>query len=571
MRIRRTGHFGRAARFRLTVLLAMSRLTRALRPLARPLPRPLRPIARVIRPVHRQWRRSLTLRVVASTLIASAIVVGILGVLLLDQVGRGLVDAKRKASLAEFAAGVSNAQSQLDQTDATTSVGLDPLLETIVNQLSSRGNGVYSVALLPTNQLGTGYDSGETGLQIPSRLRQSVVRNQDEASTFVRLPAQAPDTLEVPDAPTSHQSDAFVVGAPLNATTTGDSYELYFVFPLGTEQQTLTLVQNTLFAGGGVLIVLLAGIAALVARQVVTPIRVAARAAARLSAGHLEERMRVRGEDDLARLGRAFNDMAGHLQNQIRRLEELSRVQQRFTSDVSHELRTPLTTVRMAADVLYAARSDFDPVTARSAELLTGELARFEALLVDLLEISRYDAGAATLEIGDVDLCGLVRNEVRYAAYLAAERGSDFDMAGIPAVALVAEMDARRVSRILRNLLSNAVEHGEGRPIEVAVAADEFAIAVRVRDHGVGLAVGEAGQVFGRFWRGDPSRARRTGGTGLGLSIALEDARLHGGWLQAWGRPGAGAVFRLVLPRVAGAPLRHAPLRLEPEELEVPR
>jgi two-component system sensor histidine kinase MtrB len=263
--------------------------------------------------------------------------------------------------------------------------------------------------------------------------------------------------------------------------------------------------------------------------------------------------------------------MAGHLQTQIRRLEELSRVQQRFTSDVSHELRTPLTTVRMAADVLYAARSDFDPITARSAELLTGELARFEALLVDLLEISRYDAGAATLEIGDVDLCGLVRNEVRYAAYLAAERGSDFDMAGIPAVPLVAEMDARRVSRILRNLLSNAVEHGEGRPIEVAVAADEFAIAVRVRDHGVGLAVGEAGQVFGRFWRGDPSRARRTGGTGLGLSIALEDARLHGGWLQAWGRPGAGAVFRLVLPRVAGAPLRHAPLRLEPEELEVPR
>jgi two-component system sensor histidine kinase MtrB len=537
----------------------------------RSLGRPFLAVGRFIAPVPRRWRRSLTLRVVASTLIASVLVVGILGVVLLDQVGHGLVDAKRKASLAEFAAGVSNAQSQLDQTDATTTAGLDPLLETIVNQLSSRGNGVYSVALLPTNQLGTGFDSGETGLQIPTRLRTSVVEHEAEASTYVHLPANAADTVGLPAAVSASPTDAFVVGAPLSATTTGDSYELYFVFPLGTEQQTLDLVQRTLLAGGGVLIVLLVGIATLVTRQVVTPVRIAARVASRLSAGHLEERMRVRGEDDLARLGRAFNEMAGHLQKQIRRLEELSRVQQRFTSDVSHELRTPLTTVRMAADILYAARSDFDPVVARSAELLTGELARFEALLVDLLEISRYDAGAATLEIGEVDLCGLVRNEIDHAAYLAAQRGSTFDVTGVPPEPLLAQVDARRVSRILRNLLSNAVEHGEGRPIFVAVAADEVAIAIRVRDHGVGFGASEASQVFGRFWRGDPSRARRTGGTGLGLSIALEDAHLHGGWLQAWGRVGEGASFRLVLPRTAGATLRHAPLRLEPEALEAPR
>lgn len=568
----RTGHsrqFGRATRFRLTVLLAMSRVARALQPFARPLPRPLRVLARPTRPFVARWRRSLTLRVVASTLLVSGLVVAILGVVLLDQVGRGLINAKRKASLAEFAAGVRNAQSQLDQTDATASATLEPVLETIVNQLSSRGNGVYSVALLPTDQLGTGFDSGETGLQIPARLRHVVVRDQAEASTFVHLPAQGINPIDNPTTAATHPTDAFVVGAPLNATTTGDTYELYFVFPLGTEQQTMTLVRHTLFAGGGVLIVLLAGIAALVTRQVVTPVRIAARAAARLSAGHLEERIRVHGEDDLARLGRSFNDMAGHLQSQIRRLEDLSQVQQRFTSDVSHELRTPLTTVRMAADVLHAARRSFDPVTARSAELLVGELARFESLLTDLLEISRYDAGAATLEIGEVDLCGLVHNEARSAAFLGTDRNYDFDLSQVPATPLVAQVDARRVSRILRNLLANAAEHGEGRPIEIAVAGDEFAVAIRVRDHGVGLASGEASQVFGRFWRGDPSRARRTGGTGLGLSIALEDARLHGGWLEAWGRPHEGAVFRLVLPRVADRPVRHAPLALEPDDLEV--
>ena len=100
--------------------------------------------------------------------------------------------------------------------------------------------------------------------------------------------------------------------------------------------------------------------------------------------------------------------------------------------------------------------------------------------------------------------------------------------------------------------MANAIEHGEGQPIEVRVAADDQAVAVAVRDHGVGLRAGEAvGMVFNRFWRADPARARTTGGTGLGLSIALEDAHLHDGWLQAWGEPGDGCQFRLTVPAAA--------------------
>jgi two-component system sensor histidine kinase MtrB len=134
----------------------------------------------------------------------------------------------------------------------------------------------------------------------------------------------------------------------------------------------------------------------------------------------------------------------------------------------------------------------------------------------------------------------------------------------------VAEADIRRVERIVRNLVTNAIDHADTSGLEpgivVRLAADEHAAAIAVRDYGVGLAPGESATVFNRFWRGDPARARTSGGTGLGLSIALEDTHLHGGWLQAWGRPGQGAQFRLTLPRRAGAPLRHSPLPLVPED-----
>jgi two-component system sensor histidine kinase MtrB len=150
---------------------------------------------------------------------------------------------------------------------------------------------------------------------------------------------------------------------------------------------------------------------------------------------------------------------------------------------------------------------------------------------------------------------------------LAATSGSTIELS-MPATEVTAELDQRRVARILRNLLANALDHGEGGPIQVRLGADEHAVAVLVRDYGVGLRDGEQGLVFNRFWRADPSRNRRTGGTGLGLSISLEDARLHGGWLQAWGEPGAGAAFRLTLPREQGSALLRSPLPLPPGRSE---
>jgi two-component system sensor histidine kinase MtrB len=234
-------------------------------------------------------------------------------------------------------------------------------------------------------------------------------------------------------------------------------------------------------------------------------------------------------------------------------------------ADVSHELRTPLTTVRMAADVLHDSRAAFDPTTARSAELLQAELDRFEGLLTDLLEISRFDAGAAVLDLSKVDLTGLARGVVEANAALAAHRGSVITVHA-PSTPCIAEVDVRRIERIVRNLVVNAIEYGAGGDVEVTVGASTKAVALTVRDRGIGLKPGEEVLVFNRFWRADPARARTRGGTGLGLSIAVEDTTLHAGTLDAWGEPGVGSVFRLTLPRRAGDRPGRSPLPLVPPE-----
>ena len=402
-------------------------------------------------------------------------------------------------------------------------------------------------------------DGADPVASIPAALSASVQAAQDHggASKMFYAPTMIVSTLGRANEP------GLAVGTPL-----GNYYQLYYLFPMQQEQQTLQLVQRTLIGAGLALIVLLALIASLVTRWVVIPVRHAAQAAQRLTAGRLEERMRVRGADDLAALATSFNDMAASLQDKLRELEELSKLQRQFVSDVSHELRTPLTTIKMAAEVLLEAKDTFDVSSARSAELLQGQLERFQELLEDLLEISRHDANAATLDADSVDISDLARRAADDAQQLAERRGCRIEFR-LPAEPCMADADRRRVERILRNLLVNAVEHGEGHDVIVTVAGDRDAVAVAVRDHGVGLKPGQDQLVFDRFWRADPARARTTGGTGLGLAIALEDAQLHGGWLQAWGMPGKGSVFRLTIPRVAGQKLVGSPLPLVPDDTDV--
>ena len=522
------------------------------------------------RPLRERWNRSLQLRVVGTTLAASVLVVAVLGFFVMQQIASGLLDSTEKQANSQVIDGLVQALRQNNlNTRPRNWDQAQFLMSHVAHELQAfSGPGSdYSVVILASqSQLGThlyglGLSQGLALDSISATLRHDVEKAQAGGDVDQSLTFQQPTRLAYSDGTPS--VPALAVGVPL-----GSYYELYYVFPLTKILQTLQLVQRTLIIGGIALVILLALIASLVTRWVVVPVKRAAAAARRVSAGDLDERMPVHGRDDLAALATSFNEMAASLQDKLRELQDLSQVQRQFVSDVSHELRTPVTTIRIAADVLYAARAELEGSSARSVELLQGQLERFESLLADLLEISKYDANAATLDAEPIDICDLVRRSADVAQQLAERRGARIEFR-LPAEPCVAEADRRRVERIIRNLLVNAVEHGEGREAVVTVAADRDAVAVAVRDHGVGLKPGEEQLVFDRFWRADPARARTRGGTGLGLSIAQEDARLHGGWLEAWGECGRGSVFRLTLPRVAGGPLEGSPLPLGPDEAEV--
>jgi two-component system, OmpR family, sensor histidine kinase MtrB len=513
-----------------------------------------------------RWLRSLQLRVITTTLVISALVVTVLGFFLMQQISEDQLTAKEAQASNVVEGGQISAEAAPGVDSRPNGHNTQDLMWSIVDEL--RGSGAdtdYVVAIMlasgyagpPVYRLGV--TAGITTSQIPARLVSKVDLLQKKGESTASF---TPASMNYPSG-SSRPVPGLVYGVPV-----GSYYQLYYFFPLTQVQASLVLIQRAFLVAGLALVFLFAAIAALVTRWVVAPVRQASRSAQRLSTGNLGERMQVRGADELAALATSFNEMAASLQEKMSALQDLSHVQRQFVSDVSHELRTPMTTIRIAADVLYASREQLDGPSARSAELLQSQLERFESLLTDLLEISRYDANVAVLDPEPVDVCDLARRAADVAQQLAERRGAKIEFR-LPAEPCVADVDRRRVERILRNLLVNAVEHGEGKDAVVTVAGDSAAVAVAVRDYGIGLGPGEERLVFDRFWRADPARARTTGGTGLGLAIALEDARIHGGWLEAWGEAGRGSVFRLTLPRAVGAQLAGSPLPLGPDEAEL--
>jgi two-component system sensor histidine kinase MtrB len=514
------------------------------------------------------WRSSLGFRVVVVTMLLGVLVLTAVGTYLYGSIAQGLVDSRQRIAAEDSLSDARATQRAFDTTDLNKTQGeLTQFATDVVKKYSrSAGNETRYVVLAPLDThsnapviipaLDSG--TGEMIRFIPNELRSQVAAQPDRQHLQVATIEDGNDSIS-----------AVIVGQRIATQVAGD-YGLYFIYPMNREREIISLIGQTFLFGGLALIVLVGAIAFVVTRLVADPVRRAAVVAEKFAEGNLNERMRAKGEDDLARLGNSFNAMAASIQQQIAQLENLSRVQQRFVSDVSHELRTPLTTIRMAGDLIHDSRGDFEPTVARSAELLRGELDRFEELLSDLLEISRFDAGAAVLEVEASDLRGSVERAVDAHRTLAARKGTELVL-NLPPGPVVADMDSRRIERILRNLVSNAIEHGEGRPVEITVGSNDTAVAVTVRDHGVGLRPGEAALVFTRFWRADPARARTTGGTGLGLAIALEDARLHAGRLEAWGALGEGSCFRLTLPRKAEATITSSPLPLSPLAAEASR
>ena len=484
-------------------------------------------------------------------LVASSVVMIILAYALVSVLTQRLVSQKEDVAQQELERARTAVEQQIDATSSANSVQVRiNSARAALGQLSAQqgdAQAVYEPVIVVENQDGSVTTSPED-FPVPDQLREMVDQGQI-AQQYFPAPRENGDHY-----------NALLVGTPTD--TDIPHTQVYLVLSMESEESTMALMRGLLSAAGVVVVVLLVGIAWLATQQVITPIRSASRIAQRLAAGHLKERMAVDSDDEMGRLAASFNNMADKLSSQIAQLEEYGDLQRQFTSDVSHELRTPLTTVRMAADMIEAESDSLPHGAQRASRLMSSELDRFEELLADLLEISRHDAGVADLSTAAIDLRSCVEAAYGQVEHLARELDVEVQL-NLPEERIGVEADSRRLERILRNLLANAIDHSEGNPVAVDVAATDTAVGVTVTDHGVGLKPGQEELVFNRFWRADSSRKRHSGGTGLGLAIAREDAVLHGGTLDATGYEGFGSRFRLIIPRTPNTEVGEAPIAVE--------
>lgn len=504
------------------------------------------------------WRRSLKFRSLAATLALTSFAIIVTCVAMALAIQNNLWESRKNQVLDDAHRAVNVAQTTFLSAEVRGDrTALNALMRSVSGQLESVSSS-NMIALLrvdqrPSSMAPAGFVTGAlTESMIADPLRKLVATSADR---------QWWQSVAIIDG-AQREHPGIIVGQQIMIPQAGP-YELYIAYDLSDTEATLQQVQKILWAAGIVLVAIIAVIVWFSVRSVVLPITEAAETSARFASGDLTVRLPVRGEDELATLGRSFNAMADSIEAQIKELGELSLVQQRFVSDVSHELRTPLTTIRLAADMLNDQRESFDATTSRTAELLFTQVQRFDTMLADLLEISRYDAGSVQLELEPVSLAQLAEDVVEQLRPLAEGRDTELQVV-LPGGHTPVDMDPRRVRRVLRNLIGNAIEHGEGHPIVVTVDSNPRAVAVGVKDTGMGMHPDDVERVFDRFWRADPSRKRTLGGTGLGLSIALGDARLHGGTLAVWSEWGVGTNFVLTIPRTSAGLDGASPVPLDP-------
>lgn len=497
--------------------------------------------SRLLHRAHAAVGRSLQARTVMLVAIVALIVAIAFSVATMVSVRSSQLHQVTQQARGDFSAMAIQAQDALDAADVSGQAERQQLASDLVSRMQSEGasnlEGVYlwgrtqdAGSIVPVSTEPT-YVS-----LVSDQIRDAV--SHDASGGVHYQPVELHPGAGDPGA---------VLGTSLSLGENGD-LELFALYSFASQQRALTDIQLNLLGVCVTLSVMMGLLVWLVMRGIVRPVTRVADAAERLAAGDFDVRVGVDRHDEIGTLQRSFNEMAGSLEQKIGELERLGAMQRRFVSDVSHELRTPVTTMRMASDLLTMRKDEYDPTTRRTVELLDGQIGRFQDLLADLLEISRYDAGYAAVDLVETDVRDPLRTAAEQVDGIARARRVPVHV-DLPNVPVLARVDARRLIRIVRNLLSNAVDFAGDWPIELRLAANRRAIVVSVRDHGCGMPVDQVPHVFERFWRGDPSRARITGGTGLGLSIAMTDARLHHGTIRVRSAPDEGAWFLVELPR----------------------
>lgn len=505
-------------------------------------------------------RRSLATRVIFTTVTIFSLSAVFIGTAVFNQTRDRIIDEKINASIVEASSTIASAEFRFLIIQKPNLATLNQTFDDVL-QLGKAPGALASgreIALLksPENRndrLNLARSSNFVQRDsIPLQLRNLVAKSNEiqwQRTTITYI--------------SGNIFPGIAIGKKINIPRAG-TYEMYVLFSFESQEASIEIIGRGLLIAAITVFLLMLAMAYLIVRQVVNPIREIARVANSFTQGNFSNRVRVKGEDEIAALGNAFNEMAFSIEQQISRLENLSRMQQRFVSDVSHELRNPLTTIRMASEVILSVKNDLNPTVARSAEILMAQIMRFDQLLSDLLEVSRFDAAVATLESDSLDLNELVNELVNETVIELAEDHPAITIKREPEGAeMVIDGDKRRIMRIIRNLLSNALDYSEGKEILITLQRTDTAIHLGVRDFGLGLTKEQVARVFERFWRADPSRSRERGGTGLGLAIAQEDAKLHGGWISAHGEIGRGALFILTLPIRSGQPITDSPIDID--------
>ncbi len=511
-------------------------------------------IGRIYKAALGRFRSSLQLRALAYTVALSGSALVLLGGVLSFSIGNGLFSTRTEQAELESHRATFAVSRVFSGVTGTNQQQLSKAIAEVVPELESIGvSQSRQVAFLYSGSKNSKKYSSPKSANfdlnlITPEFRARVLATEDIESQTVQI-TRGGESIP-----------AILIGQRFEVPK-GHPYELYLVYDMYNEQQTLGFVQRTLVLGGLVTLMIIGFFSFLVTSWLVRPVRDAAEVSEFIAAGDLDRRLPVRGSDVIAVLATSFNHMADSLQEKIKAMGHLSTMQQRFVSDVSHELRTPLTTMKLTADYLYSQRENFDDLSKRSAEIMHSQMDRFDTLLADLLEISRYDAAGVKPEYEVHDLNGIVGSALESIQQFADSKGVYLEVE-IPSGAVQCEVDVRRIERILNNLLTNAIEHSEGKPVKIRVGQNETAVAVSVTDQGIGMSESELAQAFERFWRADPSRKRTTGGTGLGLAISIEDAQLHGGLLEVTAAPNLGACFRLTLPKRQDVAMGDSPLDL---------
>jgi two-component system sensor histidine kinase MtrB len=447
--------------------------------------------------------------------------------------------------------------------DDTAGLSGSEIQDNLLDQLGSvPGGQPFEAVVLRGVDDWTTSDSDYSIEDVPPTLRERVRDHSEVAHVYIRSPVGPGRML--------------IVGAPILplAGQQDSVQESYYFYPLTFQEATLARLTNFLLIVGAGLLAAVVILAAISIGRVLKPIQRARDVAEEITAGNLAARIpQATSQDDFGRLAESFNRMTDNLAQKIGELEHVGSLQARFVSDVSHELRTPLSTVRMAADYIHAARAGLPPDAQRAAVLLERELERFENLLEDLLEISRFDAGVINLEPVEVDLGRLLDEVVDALDPIAHGRKVDVRLEvdrgqGPPLVAA----DPRRLDRVFSNLVKNAIEHTAEGNVRIGAGRRGPEVIVTVTDDGEGIPAEDLPHIFERFYRADVHRARTLGGTGLGLAIALENVNLHRGSIDVQSEVAKGSTFTVTLPAIdpKPGPAQDQAVQPEPEAAPAP-